>query len=115
MTVADPHPHPLDMLRIKQEYEVLRHAMDSLPWLLKEGFQIRLNDDLSLSEIAACLHLSLPATKTRFIESQRRVIAEAGARLMPHACADSKTEEAAPVLSAESIGAEPAVRYRSSK
>jgi RNA polymerase sigma-70 factor (ECF subfamily) len=41
------------MLRIKQEYEVLRHAIDSLPWLLKEGFQIRLNDDLSLSEIAA--------------------------------------------------------------
>ena len=53
MTVADPHPDPLDMLRIKQEYEVLRHAIDSLPWLLKEGFQIRLNDDLSLSEIAA--------------------------------------------------------------
>jgi hypothetical protein len=53
MTVADPHPDPLDMLRNKQEYEVLRHAIDSLPRLLKEGFQIRLNDDLSLSKIAA--------------------------------------------------------------
>lgn len=30
MTVADPRPDPLDMLRIKQEYEVLRHAIDSL-------------------------------------------------------------------------------------
>jgi hypothetical protein len=53
MTLADPHPDPLDMLRVKQEYEVLRRAIDSLPWLLKEGFQIRLNGDFSLNEIAA--------------------------------------------------------------
>jgi DNA-directed RNA polymerase specialized sigma24 family protein len=53
MTLADPRPDPLDMLRVKQEYEVLRRAIDSLPWLLKEGFQMRLNEDLSLNEIAA--------------------------------------------------------------
>jgi RNA polymerase sigma-70 factor (ECF subfamily) len=110
MTVADPRPDPLNMLRTNQEYEVLRHAVDSLPWSLKEGFQIRLNDDLPLNEIATRLQLSLPATKARLSRARRRVLAKAAARLVPTVCADGKTEEAAPLLSAESIEAEPAVR-----
>src|ERR1700744_6109529 len=36
MSVPDPRPDPLNMLRVKQEYEVLRHAIDSLPCSLKE-------------------------------------------------------------------------------
>jgi len=110
MAVADPRPDPLNMLRIKQEHEVLRHAVDSLPWLLKEGLQIRLNDDLSLNEIATRLHLSLPATKTRLLRAKRLVIAEATARLMPTICANRKTQNVAPVSSTESIGAELTVR-----
>jgi RNA polymerase sigma-70 factor (ECF subfamily) len=110
MAVADPRPDPLNMLRIKQEHEVLRHAVDSLPWLLKEGLQIRLNDDLSLNEIATRLHLSLPATKTRLLRAKRRVIAEATARLMPTICANGRTQNVVPVSSTESIGAELTVR-----
>jgi hypothetical protein len=34
------------------------------------------------------------------LRAKRHVIAEAGGRLMPHACEASKTEEAAPILSA---------------
>jgi RNA polymerase sigma-70 factor (ECF subfamily) len=97
MAVADPRPDPLNMLRIQQEYDVLRHAVDSLPKLLKEGLQIRLNDDLSVNEIATRLHLSLPATKTRLLRAKRLVIAEATARLMPTICANGKTQDVAPV------------------
>ena len=97
MSVPDPRPDPLNMLRVKQEYEVLRHAIDSLPSLLREGLQIRLNDDLSLKEIATRLHLSLPATKTRLLRAKRLVIAEATARLMPTICANGKTQDVAPV------------------
>ena len=97
MAVADPRRDPLNMLRIQQEYDVLRHAVDSLPKLLKEGLQIRLNDDLSVNEIATRLHLSLPATKTRLLRAKRLVIAEATARLMPTICANGKTQDVAPV------------------
>ncbi len=110
MTVADPRPDPLNTLQIKQEYEVLRDAVDSLPWLLKEGLQIRLNDDLSLNEIATRLHLSLPATKTRLLRAKRLVIAGAAARLTPAVRANGKTQEVLSVSSNESTGAELAVR-----
>ena len=110
MTVADPRPDPLNTLQIKQEYEVLRDAVDSLPWLLKEGLQIRLNDDLSLNEIATRLHLSLPATKTRLLRAKRLVIAGAAARLTPAVRANGKTQEVLSVSSGESTGAELAVR-----
>jgi RNA polymerase sigma-70 factor (ECF subfamily) len=83
MNITDPRPSPLDVLRTKQEYEVLRHAIDSLPMSLKEGLQVRCNDDLSLRELAARLHLSLPATKTRLLRAKRYVIARAGAHLIP--------------------------------
>jgi RNA polymerase sigma-70 factor, ECF subfamily len=110
MTVADPRPDPLNTLQIKQEYEVLRDAVDSLPWLLKEGLEIRLNDDLSLNEIATRLHLSLPATKTRLLRAKRLVIAGAAARLTPAVRANGKTQEVLSVSSNESTGAELAVR-----
>jgi RNA polymerase sigma-70 factor, ECF subfamily len=110
MDVADPRPDPLNMLRIKQEYEVLRRAVDSLPSLLKEGLQIRLNDDSSLNEIATRLHLSLPATKTRLLRAKRLVIAKATARLTPFVRTNGKTQEILPVSSGESIGTELAVR-----
>ena len=110
MTVADPRPDPLNTLQIKQEYEVLRDAVDSLPWLLKEGLQIRLNDDLSLNEIATRLHLSLPAAKTRLLRAKRLVIAGAAARLTPAVRANGKTQEVLSVSSGESTGAELAVR-----
>jgi RNA polymerase sigma-70 factor (ECF subfamily) len=110
MAIADPRPDPLNMLRIKQEYEVLRHAVDSLPWVLKEGLQIRLNDELPLNEIATRLHLSLPATKTRLLRAKRLVISEATARLAPAVRADGKTQEVVPVSPGESIGAELAVQ-----
>jgi len=110
MAVADPRPDPLNMLRIQQEYDVLRHAVDSLPKLLKEGLQIRLNDDLSLNEIATRLHISLPAAKTRLLRAKRLVIAGAAARLTPAVRANGKTQEVLSVSSGESTGAELAVR-----
>jgi RNA polymerase sigma-70 factor (ECF subfamily) len=110
MAIADPRPDPLNMLRIKQEYEVLRHAVDSLPWVLKEGLQIRLNDELPLNEIATRLHLSLPATKTRLLRAKRLVISEATARLTPAVRANEKTQEVVPVSPGESIGVELAVQ-----
>jgi RNA polymerase sigma-70 factor (ECF subfamily) len=100
------------MLRVKQEYEVLRHAIDSLPCSLKEGLQIRLNDDLSLNEVAARLHLSLPATKTRLLRAKRRVIASAAARLLPAVRAGGKSEKVALVQSPETISIQSAVRER---
>jgi hypothetical protein len=54
--------------------------------------QIRLNDDLSLNEVAARLRLSLPATKTRLLRAKRRVIASAAARLLPAVRAGGKNE-----------------------
>jgi RNA polymerase sigma-70 factor, ECF subfamily len=78
--------------------------------LLKEGLQIRLNDDLSLNEIATRLHLSLPATKTRLLRAKRLVIAGAAARLTPAVRANGKTQEVLSVSSGESTGAELAVR-----
>jgi RNA polymerase sigma-70 factor, ECF subfamily len=110
MTIADPRPDPLNMLRVKQEYEVLRHAIDSLPCSLKEGLQIRLNDDLSLNEVAARLHLSLPATKTRLLRAKRRVIASAAARLLPAVRAGGKSEKVGLVQSPETISIQSAVR-----
>jgi RNA polymerase sigma-70 factor (ECF subfamily) len=110
MAVADPRPDPLNTLRIKQEYEVLRFAVDSLPLLLKEGLQIRLSDDLSLNEIANRLHLSLPATKTRLLRAKRLVIAKAAARLTPSIRRNGEPQEVLPVSSGESIGVERAVR-----
>jgi RNA polymerase sigma-70 factor, ECF subfamily len=110
MAVADPRPDPLNMSRIKQEYEALRRAVNSLPSLLKEGLQIRLNDDLSLNEIATRLHLSLPATKTRLLRAKRLVIAKATARLAPSLLTNAKTEVVLPVSSGESIGTELAIR-----
>jgi len=110
MAVADPRPDPLNTLRIKQEYEVLRCAVDSLPLLLKEGLQIRLSDDLSLNEIANRLHLSLPATKTRLLRAKRLVIARAVARLTPSVRTNGEPQEVLPLSSGESIGVERAVR-----
>jgi RNA polymerase sigma-70 factor (ECF subfamily) len=110
MAVADPRPDPLNTLRIKQEYEVLRCAIDSLPLLLKEGLQIRLNDDLSLNEIANRLHLSLPATKTRLLRAKRLVIAKAAARLTPPVRTNGEPHEVLPVSSSGSIEVERAVR-----
>jgi RNA polymerase sigma-70 factor (ECF subfamily) len=82
MNIVDPRPNPLDVLWAKQEYEVLRHAIDSLPWSLKEGLQVLCKDDLSLRELAARLHLSYPAAKTRLFRAKRYVIARAGAHLI---------------------------------
>jgi RNA polymerase sigma-70 factor (ECF subfamily) len=82
MNVADPRPSPLDLLRTKQEYDVLHQVIDTLPSHLKEGLQVRCKEDASISEIAERLHLSLPATKTRLLRARRYVIAETALRLM---------------------------------
>jgi RNA polymerase sigma-70 factor (ECF subfamily) len=82
-SLVDPHPNPFERLRICQEYEVLHHAIDSLPPSLKEGLLVRCSDDASISDIAVRLHLSVSATKTRLLRARRAVIAEASARLMP--------------------------------
>ena len=108
MSVADPRPDPLSVMRVKEEYEVLRHAIDSLPCLLKESLQMRLNEDLSINQLATRLHLSLPATKTRLLRATRRVIASASIRLLPGVCADGETQEVAPVPSDHGAHAEPA-------
>lgn len=81
--LADPRPGPLDLLRAKQEHEVLQHAIGSLPATLREGLEVRCNEELSVNEIATLLHLSLPATKTRLLRARNHVVALAGARLLP--------------------------------
>ena len=93
VTVADSRLDPLNMLRVKQEYDVLRHAIDSLPRLLKEGLKLRLNDDLSLNELATRLHLSLAATKSRLLRAKRLVITSAAVRLTPTVCTGGKDRE----------------------
>jgi RNA polymerase sigma-70 factor, ECF subfamily len=106
LLIADPRPGPLNLLRAKQESEVLRHAIDSLPCSLKECLQIRLNDDLSLNELATRLHLSLSATKTRLSRAKQLVIASAATRLMPTVCAGGKTENVTSVPSGKAIRGE---------
>jgi RNA polymerase sigma-70 factor (ECF subfamily) len=72
--------------------------------------QIRLNDDLSLNEVAARLRLSLPATKTRLLRAKRRVIASAAARST--ACRSFRRQErrVALVQSPETISVQSAIR-----
>ena len=108
MSVADPRPDPLSVVRAKEEYEVLRDAIDSLPHLLKESLQIRLDEDLSMNELATRLHLSLPATKTRLLRAKRRVIASASVRLLPPVCVDNESQKIASVRSDNANHAEPA-------
>lgn len=81
--LVDPHPSPFERLRISQEYEVLHHAIDSLPLTLKEVLLVRCSYDASLNDIALRLQLSVPATKSRLLRARRAVIAEASARLIP--------------------------------
>ena len=96
MSVADPRPDALSVMRTKEEYEVLRNAIDSLPCLLKESLQIRLNEDLPMNELATRLHLSLPATKTRLLRAKRRVIASASVRLLPCVGTTGEIQKIAP-------------------
>lgn len=99
MNIADPNPNPLDVLRTKQEYEVLRHAISSLPLNLKESLLAQCNLDLTVAEIASILNLTVPATKTRLLRARRHVIAKAGARLLPNSRADdmSNTQALSPL------------------
>jgi RNA polymerase sigma-70 factor (ECF subfamily) len=83
-SVPDPRPSPLEIVRSKQEYEVLHHAIDSLPLILRQSLQVRCSDDLPISEIAARLQLSLPATKTRLLRAKRNVVAKASTELLPN-------------------------------
>jgi RNA polymerase sigma-70 factor (ECF subfamily) len=108
MSVTDPRPDPLSVIHAKEEYEVLRHAIDSLPWILKESLQIRLNEDLSLNDLATRLHLSLPATKTRLLRAKRHVIASASIRLQPRVGKGGEIQRIASVLSDRGGPAEPA-------
>jgi RNA polymerase sigma-70 factor (ECF subfamily) len=81
--LADPHPGPFEMLRIRQEYKVLHHAIDSLPLTQKEVLRVWCGDDASMNDIALRLQLSVPATKTRLLRARRAVVAEAKAGLKP--------------------------------
>jgi RNA polymerase sigma-70 factor (ECF subfamily) len=82
-SLVDPHLSPFERLQICQEYEVLHHVIDSLPFSLREGLLVRCSDDASIRDIAVQLHLSVSATKTRLLRARRAVIAAANARLMP--------------------------------
>jgi RNA polymerase sigma-70 factor (ECF subfamily) len=84
MSVPDPRPSPLEVLRRNQEYEVLHHAIDSLPLILKQSLEVRCNEDLPVVEIAERLQLTLPTTKTRLLRARRYVIAKASAQLLPN-------------------------------
>jgi RNA polymerase sigma-70 factor (ECF subfamily) len=108
MSLVDPRADPLSVVRAKEEYEALRDAIDSLPHLLKESLQIRLDEDLSINELATRLHLSLPATKTRLLRAKRRVIASASVRLLPSVCVDGEIQKIASIPPDDANHAEPA-------
>ncbi len=71
-------PDPLDSVLASEEVSLLRRSFAALPAQMRRCFQLRIDQDLKYSEIAAILQIKVNTVKSQVHQARQRLKAEIG-------------------------------------